>query len=385
MLAAPAPGVLHDEYEPWRGVAPEAIEAWVKFAFICVLLGVEAPADPANEGRSLGQAQSRSYVKKLVAALQHDSSFKVRLQATVLLGRSGSQAASSALIDALKGDRHPTVRAAAATSLAQLQELKAIVPILERLSLDPDDFVRREAKLALESYDPDLALPYVISMFGEFRSSVRVSIRETSLKYVLENASGTDLDRALERALGDFKLIRDIATKHLIGMEDQAHTLSVLKRATLNKEPAVRRNALRVLSELNTKDATQMILEVYQRDTELEEVKSLARLALRMRRSFLDVDAIVQESQFSGRKQTRGRALKLLGVIGGPQAEAILVKSLSDPDIYVRGNAVLALRWLGSTAVIPRLETLAKDSVNQRISHLIRETLDKLRNAKRGI
>ncbi|MEM6730820.1 MAG: HEAT repeat domain-containing protein, partial [Myxococcota bacterium] len=113
---------------------------------------------------------------------------------------------------------------------------------------------------------------------------------------------------------------------------------------------------------------------------EVEEVKEATRRALRARREYLNIDKIIREAGRGTEKHARGRALKLLGVVGGDAAERVLVGALDDSDIYVRGNAVLAMQWLGSSTVVPTLERLADDPSNQRIMHLVQNTLKKLRS-----
>lgn len=326
-----------------------------------------------------GPSQSRAYLAKLVEALENDDSFKVRLQAAVLLGRSGEASAVDPLIRALNDDEHYTVRAAAATALANLQEPRAVSHIVKRVALDPDDFVREEASRALEKYERDVALPYVVAIYEGFESPEAAKVRRVAVDYVLSDEVGPEADAILERALGDEESIARIAADHLLSMERSEEALVVLNEAVRNKEPAVRRGAVRVLETMNSKEATDVILEVYERDIEVEEVKEAAREALRNRRSFLDIDRVIREASEGTEKHARGRALKLLGAIGGPQAAEVLTAALEDSDIYIRGNAVLAMQWLGSPTVVPSLERLAEDPSNQRIMHLVHNTLKKLR------
>ncbi len=344
-------------------------------ATLCAVSGADAQERAPVDGPS----QSRAYLAKLVEALENDDSFKVRLQAAVLLGRSGEAAAVDPLIRALNEDEHYTVRAAAATALANLEESRAISHILKRIALDRDDFVREEASRALDKYDREVALPYVIATYDGFESPDASKVRRVAVDYVLRDEVGPEADGILERALGDETDIARIAADYLLAMERSEEALAVLNEAIRNKEPTVRRGAVLVLEAMNSKPATDLILEVYERDIEVEEVKEATRNALRARRSFLDIDQVIREASRGTEKHARGRALKLLGVVGGIEAEKVLVSALEDSDIYIRGNAVLAMQWLGSPTVAPSLEKLAEDPSNQRIMHLVQNTLKKLR------
>lgn len=337
-------------------------------------------AAPAN-GPSDGPSQSRAYLAKLIDALRSDDSFKVRLQAAVLLGRSGSTSAVEPLIEALNTDEHYTVRAAAATGLANLQEPRAISHIIKRAAMDADEFVRVEAAQALDKYDRERALPYVMATYDGFETPESAKVRQAAIDYLLNAEVGPEVDTVIKRALGDTPEISAAASDYLVALEDKNRTIAILNDAVRSREPTVRTGAVRVLQKLNTKQATLLILEVYERDIEVEEVKNATRMALRERREFLDLDSIVRDTASGGEKHARGRALKLLGVVGGTEAEKVLVAALGDPDIYVRGNAVLAMQWLGSAAVVPSLEKLATDPGNQRIMHLVKSTLKKLRQS----
>ncbi|MEL6546537.1 MAG: HEAT repeat domain-containing protein, partial [Myxococcota bacterium] len=274
-------------------------------------------------------------------------------------------------------------------------EPRAIAHILKRTALDEDAFVREEATRALEKYDRTVALPYIISGY-EFaaarsdgsegsESGNNEKVREAAVAYVLagdaEGVVGPEADRVLEQALGDTESIARVAAEYLETLpEDDA--IAVLNEAIRNKQPTVRRGAIEVLQTMDSKAATDLILEVYERDIEVEEVKQATRVALRERRRFLDIDQVIRNAREGVEKHARGRALKLLGVVGGADAERVLVSALSDSDIYVRGNAVLAMQWLGSSTVVPSLEELAGDPSNQRIMHLVNNTLKKLRQSE---
>lgn len=343
---------------------------------VAVLLGPAVVRAQAGDSAD-GPEESRAYLDQLVAALETDDSFKVRLQAAVFLGRSGSERAVEPLITAL-ADQHYTVRAAAATALANLHETRAISHIVKRIAIDPDPFVREEATRALDKYDRDQALTYVIASYDGFEAPEDGRIRKVAMSYLVEGDPSKDSLPVLERGLGDTAEIFQMVSTYLQNLEPE-EGLTVLRRAIRHKEPAVRRGAVRVLRALATKPATDLILKVYQRDIEVEEVREETRVALRERREFIDIDSVIRDARESTEKHARARALKLLGVVGGEKAEGVLLKALDDDDIYVRGNAVLAMQWLGREAVVPKLEALANNPDNQRIMHLVNNTLKKLR------
>jgi hypothetical protein len=84
-----------------------------------------------------------------IRLLQTSSTFKVRAQAALGLGRlEPSRDAIQALSGALKDDDHPAVRAAAATALGKLAD-RSVKPALERAKRDANADVRHAARTAL--------------------------------------------------------------------------------------------------------------------------------------------------------------------------------------------------------------------------------------------
>jgi hypothetical protein len=81
-------------------------------------------------------------------ALGHDRSYKVRVDAALVLGRLRESRSIPALIGALK-DPNPTVRASAARSLGQIGSPIARDAVAKAL-LDPVPLVRRMAKIAMK-------------------------------------------------------------------------------------------------------------------------------------------------------------------------------------------------------------------------------------------
>lgn len=106
--------------------------------FLCVLL---LPAPPAAAQVS---------VDRLVQALE-DPSFKVRLQAAIIIGKRKLTRAAPALRDALDDD-HDAVKAAAAVSLGRMGDQEARVRVVRLLRYD-NDLVARAAEKSLVLLD----------------------------------------------------------------------------------------------------------------------------------------------------------------------------------------------------------------------------------------
>ncbi len=87
-------------------------------------------------------------VDELVTALRSDESYKVRVQAALVLGKLKDKRALRPLVQALK-DENPTVRAVAAQSLGVLGDASAVASLRVAAEADESEFVKREAEAAL--------------------------------------------------------------------------------------------------------------------------------------------------------------------------------------------------------------------------------------------
>jgi hypothetical protein len=97
----------------------------------------------------LGAAAARAdKLDELTHALMQDPSYKVRVQAALVLGKLNDKRAVPALSQALN-DENESVRGVAATSLGRLGDPSAANALL-RATNDPSEFVRTQAKKALE-------------------------------------------------------------------------------------------------------------------------------------------------------------------------------------------------------------------------------------------
>src|SRR2546430_3004791 len=83
-------------------------------------------------------------IDDLARALMSDPSYKVRVQAALVLGKLHDKRAVPALQQALK-DENESVRGVAATSLGQIADKNAANALLEATN-DPSEFVRNQAR-----------------------------------------------------------------------------------------------------------------------------------------------------------------------------------------------------------------------------------------------
>ena len=88
-------------------------------------------------------------IDDLMRALEQDPSYKVRVQAALVLGKLADKRAVSSLLRALLRDDNETVRGVAATSLGRIGD-RGSADGLQAALADKSEFVRTQAKKALE-------------------------------------------------------------------------------------------------------------------------------------------------------------------------------------------------------------------------------------------
>ena len=150
---------------------------------------------------------ARADAESILHALTESTDFRVRVNAALALGRSGSEAPDGtreALEQAL-GDAHPAVRVAAATALASLKDSAAIPALERRLAVESSASVAAQLRLSLtvlrraddgDLEDPDTApaptqaltsdVHYVVTL-GTMRN--RTSVGGDEVRRVLSRAS----------------------------------------------------------------------------------------------------------------------------------------------------------------------------------------------------
>jgi hypothetical protein len=142
-----------------------------------------------------GPAAAADKVAELSKILLQDTSYKVRLQAALLLGKVGDASAAPALIKAL-GDEHRTVRGMAVQSLAKLNATEAAEPLRALLKREPEAFVRGQIQKALASLGS--ARPggktKIYLTFGAFSGGAKLADR--SLLDVLHAALKKELGKS---------------------------------------------------------------------------------------------------------------------------------------------------------------------------------------------
>jgi HEAT repeat protein len=314
---------------------------------------------------------------RLADALAHDPAFKVRLQAAARLRRVTDEGATTALLQALERDPHPAVRAQCASILGERREPSAVGALFARVGVDPDPLVQGEARQALAGYERAAILEPALAAYG----SPYLGVRKAVVAYLTLEPT-TKAEGVLLQALGDAPELAALARKAAAAMPPEQRW-AFYATATSHREPSIRKGAVDALGDEKAPEAAGLVLAVFERDIEEQDVRDAARWALRKLVPYLPMSRIFADA-VGPEKHARARALRLLGAVGGSDARRLLLASVVDPDPWVRGIAILALGELGDPTVVPELEKLAADPANQRLSQILDNALRELRQKGKG-
>lgn len=151
---------------------------------------IGGPVEAARTGRS---SAPRDPFGEAVSALLGDRSEKIRVQAALVLGRTGEARALDALIHALAEDRSPAVRATAARALADLDQAEVRAQTaLERAASDVHPLVRRHAEAALNLLfaAPPRGGTVLVKAMGDKSRRATTALRDKMRAFVARELAG---------------------------------------------------------------------------------------------------------------------------------------------------------------------------------------------------
>ncbi len=311
----------------------------------------------------------------LSGKLKDSSSFKVRLKAAVLLGRLADPRAVRPLVSALR-DENYVVRGAAARALGNLgfPMAEGAIERLFRVVDDEEQFVRKEARQALERLASAQSLDYFVSALSNSRPSVRLAAI-----HILATLDEGEARVALIEPLGDED--EEVQAEAIVAVKGlgQAELEALLSRALVRKDSyRIQAVAARLAGESRMVSLMGHLADLLVSDEVVPEVKKEAAGALSEMKDKMDVVGLVDQLS-SEDKSVQSRAIQLLGLHGGRDAVDALMDLLRHPDSYMRSRAVFALGDAGDPRAIPALEFLFESEGSARLKKLIERTLRKLR------
>jgi len=288
----------------------------------------------------------------LADRLHASSSYKVRLQAALLLGVAGGADAEPLLVTAMQRDSEEPVRAAAALALGETQDERALEPLVGALA-DEDSFLRSQAEKGL----------------AELAQSI--SDGPSKLWTRLARTPGVAQERGLA-VLGTLGVagVAGLCAAAAVGGDDAKgaaraelsrmppEQLAAGLRATLRrKDPDASPLAAAMLGDLGTPTSLPLLADAMSDATQPIAVQAQARSAL-VRLSGT-IDPTAEERRFeSDDPQERLRAVILMSIKGGQPAEGLCLRALQDSNLRVQAAAASALADLGTERALPQIKSL---------------------------
>ena len=224
------------------------------------------------------------------------------------------------LYDALR-DKHDEVRNAAAQCLAIGGDPEAVAPLLKALG-DPNDDVRRSVTVSLGDLKQTKAVPALIQALGDHWWNVRA-----------EAAAALGKLRDLRAVPPLFKALRDPNATVVDAAQDALGTLARVPGADLAPYRAALQGA----------------------DPVAVEAAALALAAA----GDAGATPVLVGYLTSDDRALRLQALQALRRSHAPEAVPAARKALADPELRVRGEAVLTLLQFRDKESIPALQALA--------------------------
>lgn len=347
-------------------------------SLLLALLALLCAAPPASAGDAA--PLSAEDFARLAEALRTESGrpLKVRLQAAVILGRSGGVEALSPLAECLSDDEEYPVRAACAMALGNIGDVHAVEPLVARLE-DPEELVRSTAREALFKLAAPEAVPYL--QVARERGSARVRLVLVELAARIADPSAGLL---LTELIGDGdEKVREQAAAALKAM-DPATVDALLLRALDHPSYRVKAHAARLVGQRKRVEAVDRLVELASSPLEAVEVQAAARGALAELRPVLDVARLATAARDGALlRKERQRALVLLSALAGAEALGACVEALRDDDLSIRGAAAQALAEMGDASALSAIREAAERTPDERIKRAMLNSVRRLERARR--
>jgi HEAT repeat protein/beta-lactamase regulating signal transducer with metallopeptidase domain len=297
---------------------------------------------PSPEGRGGQGVRTRTergpggedttVVNALIARLK-DENAGVRRAAAHSLGQLGDLRAVPPLI-AVLADSDGEVRSAAVDALADLEDPRAIGPIAGLLK-DPVTDVKRNALGALSHWEQGVPTAPVVALLDDGDADVRHQAVDL-LEHLHARSAGSAIARLIHDPSAD---VRSAVVQALGNLREQSG-IAAITEALGDPNADVRQAALGALNDLRAPIAEATLLnlmkdqnaDVRQRAVELAGERSVVAAIPQLRRMIDDPRGDVREA-----------ATEALGHLADPAARQALQAALQSPDPKVRRAAAEAL------------------------------------------
>jgi HEAT repeat protein/beta-lactamase regulating signal transducer with metallopeptidase domain len=276
--------------------------------------------------------QDTSVVNALIARLKDENS-GVRKAAAHSLGQLGDLRAVAPLITVL-ADSDAEVRSTAVDALANLEDPRAVGPIAGLLK-DPVTDVRHNALSALSHWEQGVPTAPVVALLDDPDADVRREAVDL-LEHLNARSAGAAIARLIHDPSSD---VRSTVVQALGNLGVQSGAAAVTE-ALSDPNADVREAALGALNDLKAPIAEGTLLNLL-KDTDADVRERAAQLA--GERSVTAAIPALRRLLDDQRGDVRETATQALGNIADPAARQALQAALQSPDPKVRRAAAEAL------------------------------------------
>jgi len=289
-------------------------------------------ATPTQRAAEPVANQDTTVVKALIARLK-DENRGVRRAAAHSLGQLGDPRAVQPLIVVL-ADSDAEVRSAAVDALADLEDPRAIGPIAGLLK-DPVTDVRHNALSALSHWEQGVPTAPVVALLDDPSADVRHEAVDL-LEHLHARSAGSAIARLIHDPSAD---VRSAVVQALGNLGAQSGAAAITE-ALGDAAADVRHAALSALNDLKAPIAEATLLNLM-KDASADVRQRAAELA--GERSVVAAIPVLRRLIDDPRGDVREAATEALGHIADPAARQALQAALQSPDPKVRRAAAEAL------------------------------------------
>ncbi|MFB3882591.1 MAG: HEAT repeat domain-containing protein [Armatimonadota bacterium] len=305
--------------------------------------------------RGLGGRPGAPLAQALVSLLD-DPYWQVRSAAAEALGRSKARSAVPALIDVVRKDDDPAVRAEAVRALGQIGDRRALT-VVAALVGDANERVRWAAVGAVSDINGGRAGGELERLLAKGNADQREAAAR---------ALGGGGEAAITPLIGALKdqapQVRGAAAESL-GLMDDARIVAPLLGLLDDPDEYVRGRADWALSDgiarkPSKRTAAPFIEALRSRDV---KVRRAAASALSRLKDPSAVGPLIEALEQDGDEEVRYNAVVALGAIGDRRAAKPLIAALKDPGFRGRSEAAWALGGMRELSAAPALIACLRD------------------------
>ena len=283
-----------------------------------------------------------------------DANASVRVAAANSLGQLGDPRAIAALAKALREDTDARVREAAAYALGQIDDTRAVPHLLAALKAERAPNVRTKIVEALHEIDDPSALSGVVAVLKD----PSVAVRRAAVHAIGEFEDASAVPALMDMVKDEDAEVRKYTAEALGGLENPA-AIDALAQLARDSDSDVRMHAISALGNLEDRRALPALVTAL-KDANAE-VRSHAAGAIGDLEGMRTAPPALIEALSDSDREVRQHAANSLGEIGDEAAVPGLKKLTADADTEVRRAAAEALSEIGGPDAIQALMAMLKD------------------------